>query len=71
VLLSVILLLCCFKIVCHVCGRKHKLSPSPSADVHELIAIVSNGTDSKPATSTGEVGGEFSDTHFGISGYII
>jgi hypothetical protein len=65
VLSSFILLLCCLKIICYVRGRKQK--PCLSADVHELIAIVSNSADNRPAANANDVC-QFNDTHFGISG---
>nr|CAD2183110.1 unnamed protein product [Meloidogyne enterolobii] len=59
-------LICCFKIIYHARGCGKKLSPSPSADVHELIAIVS-GKDNRPVASNND-NCLYSDTNFGISG---
>nr|CAD2190304.1 unnamed protein product [Meloidogyne enterolobii] len=59
-------LICCFKIIYRARGCGKKLSPSPSADVHELIAIVS-GKDNRPVASNND-NCLYSDTNFGISG---
>uniref|UniRef100_A0A1I8BKX3 Protein kinase domain-containing protein n=1 Tax=Meloidogyne hapla TaxID=6305 RepID=A0A1I8BKX3_MELHA len=59
-------LICCFKIIYNVRGRRKKLSPSPSADVHELIAIVSSGTDNRPVASN-DGNCLYSDMNYGIN----